>query len=1234
MNESSFDPEKNLKKSKLGSGALESYANLSFERMDPSKLQETRADIIHWRRIMGKTLTQDEKDKTKELLLRIKKQEKILEAYLEVYRESIEPKLKKPITDTSANGIRSYIQAIEGSLVGLDRSLFPETIQDNISKRITEIENLEAPTIQKEIPPTRSAREKLHDKVKAVKARAGQITKEIVDETVVDATEIGGDFLDLRNKARQHAKKVSSGIKNDTGIIKNSVAIGSRDFMEKMAKNTSVPTHEPTKADQAWAKKENSLKKTNKGTPEKGIDALSMMTESHLSAMNPERKLKLEREEVPQKMSLRERFLAAKKAARRFQEGSIAGLGMMGEGHARAMNPERDLKMEANIPPAKKITPPGNNMDLSKISTPSDISMTSKNPPEIDLADLYPESPEEKERRELDSLKDKAKGWASGLKNYIAKTKEEDRDQSIIDDFYKNIDEATGKVIEKDPEIKGERRAPPLIKEFVSGMPAPKTASEEEKVPETKTSDNPEPKILSIGKRIKKLAREDWETKTIIDLKEKQREINNLLERGPDAREAAILNNFLEELELLIQEKENLNPKIILERKSMGVKGHLDEPIVAKKFPKKPLGTPDLVTGVVQPKPKEEGTPQTVAPEQTVNAKTVNKSKFPGPQPTNTLELGRRIRDIRRSKPRGFLLKNMGQDPAGAETADGSSGINKADLEKEIKDLSPKEREALEVGLHNIGFIVEKKKNEYFADTLSWIGSKMEDQKGTTARFVAALSTSYQKEADASDKRSRVNKKDARVLNKVASMAYLSKILIRPIALAAGAWGFAPGVAKSIVLGGAMLSGRITGSMKEARFANEEVLEKNRMAIDTAAKEAWEIYLRAEEEAGGKKVTAENLKKAYLYGLPLDLQQRLENTSVANGFFQGVFRRHIFSDVDLLNEDIKRIEENRKLSEKEKKIKKDHLISIFEKRLLDYDRALAQSGELDEYAMRAKYIESTSKNVARAMTALSLKIAAEKLFEGLANVVSSIDQDEIMESIKKVLPDGKGGRIEVPKPELIEITPNEPAIINEKGPVIDTSSVPEKLDQEVLVEQAKQKVEDQLAVTQETKPKLDPLHDVLRNKTPDTPPISVPGPENIKNETQNFGPDGQNYEFYNSGRTIIPTGPISPEIMRHAEAVYAQNIHKVFPENTEAAWDKFGSMPVKEILQASPENIESQGLEKLVTYVRKLEEVTGLKPKGRGFSNFFLRQESTEDFIRRAVNWARENGKMKEIEIR
>ncbi len=311
------------------------------------------------------------------------------------------------------------------------------------------------------------------------------------------------------------------------------------------------------------------------------------------------------------------------------------------------------------------------------------------------------------------------------------------------------------------------------------------------------------------------------------------------------------------------------------------------------------------------------------------------------------------------------------------------------ETKKEILALPKPEREKLGAGFWGINFTVKERAARTVADIAKSVGGKL-DQKGTVGRFVASLGESYNNEAeDAKKKLEQIVQE--RTLGKVADQRYLISSILKYGRTAFDFLGLTAASPLRFWTMGAMVVGRGADILKEARLKNEEVIEKTRLKdIDAAAKEAWKIYNEAKLKSGEKDPTSAELSDAYKKNLPDDLLKRLNGNpepQVAEKIIQKVFRWHIEKSTANLQEKVAAIENNQELSAQEKNAQKETIFNKYGKKLKDYDRMLSQYGEVDAWAMAAKYAETTSKAVVYGVMAESLYLGLSKIWENLAGVL-------------------------------------------------------------------------------------------------------------------------------------------------------------------------------------------------------------------------------------------------------
>jgi hypothetical protein len=313
----------------------------------------------------------------------------------------------------------------------------------------------------------------------------------------------------------------------------------------------------------------------------------------------------------------------------------------------------------------------------------------------------------------------------------------------------------------------------------------------------------------------------------------------------------------------------------------------------------------------------------------------------------------------------------------------------------EIEKMPQEKREKIGVGLRNLGFWVEEKKQRFFSGLFKKIASRL-DKRSAMGRFVVSLAETSETKAETARKKMERLEREKR--GAFGSFGYLVSNILKYGRTVADIIGWTVASPLRYVMLGSMTFSRGSEAAKEARLKNEKVIEKTRIKdIEAAADEAWKIYKEAEVASGGKAPTKEELQKAYQKNLPEDLLKRLEQNpepGVASGILQRVLRKHIERQVLRIDKKIKAIEENENLSEEEKKARAEKILNKFSLQLKDLDRLVGQYGTVDALALGAKYGEKVGKVVTYGVMAETLVLALENLGHVLANLFSSTEIPE------------------------------------------------------------------------------------------------------------------------------------------------------------------------------------------------------------------------------------------------
>jgi hypothetical protein len=151
-------------------------------------------------------------------------------------------------------------------------------------------------------------------------------------------------------------------------------------------------------------------------------------------------------------------------------------------------------------------------------------------------------------------------------------------------------------------------------------------------------------------------------------------------------------------------------------------------------------------------------------------------------------------------------------------------------LEKEIAKIPEKEREQIAKGINNIGFIIERSKNDFFAKALDVVGNGSLDQKSAFSRFIKELKNSYKRDADLAHEKVRdLAEGKAGLLVKLRNPSILVGNAFKYGRILADftTHSFASPLRYVMMVGA--LSTRLATAGKEGRLQKEEVIEQTRI---------------------------------------------------------------------------------------------------------------------------------------------------------------------------------------------------------------------------------------------------------------------------------------------------------------------------------------------------------------------------------------------------------------------
>lgn len=325
-------------------------------------------------------------------------------------------------------------------------------------------------------------------------------------------------------------------------------------------------------------------------------------------------------------------------------------------------------------------------------------------------------------------------------------------------------------------------------------------------------------------------------------------------------------------------------------------------------------------------------------------------------------------------------------------------------VKKEFEALPPEEQKKVALGLHNIGFFVEEKKNQLFAAAFDmargfglshgWLKEKqavvtgfggqkeLVTQAGALDNWLLSFKENMQKNAEES--RKKIEESEKTSFSQLTSIGAVTGNVLkygRAFTDLLGVTALSSPL-RYYTMGG-MFFGQAVGAAKEARFKNAEVLEKTRVHdIEAAAEQAWSIYQKAKE--GKNAVTKEELEKAYLDNIPQDILNRLKKDpepGTASGILAGFVKRDVANSVKDISQQLDDNEKNESLDEADRAIERERILQKYGKHLKDLDRAVTQFGTIDAFALGAKYGETAAKALVGGIMAETIVLSIDKLWE-------------------------------------------------------------------------------------------------------------------------------------------------------------------------------------------------------------------------------------------------------------
>ncbi|MEK7097349.1 MAG: hypothetical protein AAB906_00705 [Patescibacteria group bacterium] len=362
------------------------------------------------------------------------------------------------------------------------------------------------------------------------------------------------------------------------------------------------------------------------------------------------------------------------------------------------------------------------------------------------------------------------------------------------------------------------------------------------------------------------------------------------------------------------------------------------------------------------------------------------------------------VRIMRLQKELADIERKIKALESGEEIPEGA-GIREEEIrqfQEEIKQMPAGERKKIGFGFRNMGFFAREWKSRKLAELCEFAAG--ESNKN---RFLSALAETYRK--DENNARKQIIEADKKIkgLQQAQNIGNITGGALKWGRTIADIAGWTAGSPLRYVTLGAQFFSRGAEAAKEARFKNEEVINKTRIKdINEAADEAWRLYEQAKFKATQNDgvISGEILNKIYTENLPEDLLKRLQKAEpgVATGILQSILRK-----------DIEWAVKNGKVTK-----------NSFELFLKDCDRLVGHYGEVDTLALGARYAQTAGKAVIAGVAVETFALLAPEIVKNAGDILHRLEgiwdgkESEIVAPIpqeKPIFPE------KIEEPEILEI---------------------------------------------------------------------------------------------------------------------------------------------------------------------------------------------------------------------
>lgn len=392
------------------------------------------------------------------------------------------------------------------------------------------------------------------------------------------------------------------------------------------------------------------------------------------------------------------------------------------------------------------------------------------------------------------------------------------------------------------------------------------------------------------------------------------------------------------------------------------------------------------------------------------------------------------------------------------------------DLEQQaqsaVEQMSHLERKEISWGIDNVGIQIKKQANGFMAKCFESIESmvkqdgKLIQEQNILIRYLNSIAGSYHKDSDVAQERLATLEKekqaglDKRIWrDRLENLTYLPRKIAGFGRIVVDVIGSVSSPLRYVSMAGATFA-RQADAMKEARFKNEQLIDKTRIQdIEKAAEVAWQIYEQVKNSnETSSEVTKEKLQQAYQQQLPRDVLARLQKDYVPGTSFRlakEVVKYDLLWSVERIIENLEKVDKQTAWTNEQKEARKRTILNQHSRHLTDLDSLVSQHGTIDALALAARYLNVAGKTVVGGVMVESFGLAVKHLWDALPEHWSRLDA--IGQQMMKLFESKDSSPTTIGQTVSISV---EPEVIEQKTPelsdkVQESMPKPKPLDPEL-----------------------------------------------------------------------------------------------------------------------------------------------------------------------------------------